>query len=99
MTENLIKQKFREAVSAYDAGRLDQSSELCQQIVILKPDHFDALHLLAVVQAKLGRAEETLKHLNLALALQPKNAQALYNRGNVLRDLERLEEALASYTA
>ena len=46
---------------------------------------------------ELKRFEEALASYDRALALRPDYAEALSNRGNVLRELMRFEEALESY--
>ena len=85
------------AISAYDAGKLVEAEQLCQQIINAKPDHFDALHLLAVVQSGLGKQDQALASYDRALTVRPDYAEALYNRGVSLHELKRYEEALASY--
>jgi tetratricopeptide (TPR) repeat protein len=88
---------FNRAVSAYKAGNLAEAEQLCQQIVSARSDHFDALHVLAIVQAALGKSPPALANYDRALALRPDHADALSNRGNTLLALNRCEEALASY--
>jgi len=44
-----------------------------------------------------GRAEEAVLIFDRALAIQPKMAEALYNRGVALGDLQRFETAVESY--
>jgi tetratricopeptide (TPR) repeat protein len=85
------------AFSAYRAGKLIETEQLCRQVIAATPDVFDALHLLAIVQSRLGRKEEALEIYDRALVLQPHHAEALSNRGATLHDLKRFEEALASY--
>jgi tetratricopeptide (TPR) repeat protein len=88
---------FNRAVSAYKAGNLAEAEQLCQQIVSARSDHFDALHVLAIVQAALGKSTMALENYDRAFALRPDHADALSNRGNALLALNRCEEALASY--
>jgi tetratricopeptide (TPR) repeat protein len=88
---------FNRAVSAYKAGNLAEAEQLCQQIVSARSDHFDALHVLAILQAALGKRPPALANYDRALALRPDHADALSNRGNTLLALNRCEEALASY--
>ncbi len=90
-------QTFNRAIAAYKAGRLAEAEQLCRQIVALRRDHFDAAHVLAVVQAAQGKHEAALASYDRALALQPRNADVLSNRGNSLLAAGRAEEALASY--
>ena len=60
-------------------------------------DLFDALHLLAAVQSRLGKKDTALASYDRALKVQPDSAEALFNRGDTLHELKRFEEALASY--
>jgi len=89
--------KLDSAVSAYNAGKLAEAAQLCQEILIRKQDFFDALHLLALVHSLLGKKDLALASFDRALAVQPDHAEALSNRGVTLRDLKRFDEALASY--
>jgi protein O-GlcNAc transferase len=88
---------FKHATGLYRAGKLDQAEVLCEAIARARADHFDALHLLAIVQSRLGRAQAALASYDRALAERPDDAEALYNRGITLTHLRRFEEALASY--
>jgi len=85
------------AVSAYRGGQLAEAEEICRKIVATKRNFFDGLYVLAVVQAAAGKYEEAVANYNRALAVQPKHAEALSNRGNALKALQRFDEALASY--
>jgi predicted O-linked N-acetylglucosamine transferase (SPINDLY family) len=92
-----LLQALERAVSAYNAGSLVEAEQICQQLVSAKHDFFDAHHLLAIVQSKLGRRNDALASFDRALLVQPNNAQALNNRGITLKELKRFDEALASY--
>jgi tetratricopeptide (TPR) repeat protein len=85
------------AVAAYRAGQLLEAENICQQIISVRQDFFDALYVLAVVQATLGKHESALANYDLALTLHPQHAEALSNRGNTLRALKRFDDALESY--
>ncbi len=86
-----------DAVAAYRAGQFVEAEQMCRQIVLSRRDFFDAHYVLAVVLAALGKHDQALTNYDLALALQPKHAEGLSNRGNTLRALNRFEEALDSY--
>ncbi len=90
-------QTFNRAISAYKAGRLGDAEQLCQQILSAQPGHFDAAHVLAVVQAARGRNDLALASYDRALALRPGQADVLNNRGNTLLALGRADQAIASY--
>jgi tetratricopeptide (TPR) repeat protein len=61
----------------------------------LAPDNPEALYHRSVAHA-LDRGEEALADYDRLAAIKPDHVEALTNRGNVLRDLGRREEALAS---
>jgi len=92
-----LSQALDRAGSAYQVGQFVEAERLCRQIIQAKPDLFAALHLLAVVQSRLGRKNIALASYDRALQVRPNSAEALSNRGATLKELERFEEALASY--
>ena len=92
-----LSQAFSRAVAAYNAGKLVEAEQLCQQIINVQPDLFDALHLLAVVQSGLGKKDMALASYDRALTVRPDHAEVLSNRGNTLHELKRYKEAVASY--
>jgi protein O-GlcNAc transferase len=85
------------ALRFYQAGMLDRADALCKAMIDAKPDDFEALDLLAMVQCRRGRWRDALASYNKVLAISPRDAVALGNRGNVLHQLQRPEDALASY--
>jgi predicted O-linked N-acetylglucosamine transferase (SPINDLY family) len=92
-----LSQALSRAFSAYKERKLVEAEKICQQIVAVKPDLFDALHLLAVVQSGAGKKDTALTSYDRALIVRPDHAEALSNRGLTLHELKRFEEALASY--
>lgn len=89
-------QSLNRAIAAYNAGKLVEAEQLCQQIINTKP-LFDALHLLAVIQSSLGKKDAALASYDRALTVRPNYAEVLSNRGVTLHGLKRFEEALTSY--
>ena len=92
-----LPEALNRAVSDYQAGKLVEAEQLCEQIVAAKSDFFDALYLLAIVQMRLGKNDAALANFDRALNLRPDSAQAHFNRGNVLPKLKRHDEAVASF--
>jgi protein O-GlcNAc transferase len=92
-----LPEALNHAFTAYGEGKLSEAERLCRDIVGVKNDFFDALHMLAVIQSKLGRKDEALENFDRALAVQPANAEALCNRGAIQHALNRLTCALTSY--
>jgi predicted O-linked N-acetylglucosamine transferase (SPINDLY family) len=85
------------AVSAIEAERFVEAEGICGRILAAKPNSFDALYLLGVAQARLGKTEAAVASYDRALDLRPDWVEALNNRGNALIELDRFDEALASY--
>jgi len=85
------------ATEAYNGGKFSEAKLLCREIIKAKPDFFKALHLLAMVQTRLGRLNDALASYERALAIRPMDAEALNNSGLVLQKMKRFDEALASY--
>jgi tetratricopeptide (TPR) repeat protein len=92
-----LPEAMKRAVTAYQRGQLREAADLARAIVGVKPDYFDALHLMAVIDTQQRRFDEALASYDRALALRPDHAEALCNRGATLHELKRFDEALASY--
>ncbi len=90
-----LRDAYRRATEFHARGDLHEAQRWLQAILAAKPDHFDTLHLLAVVTAQQGRAEEALAAFARALAVDPGSAKARANRASVLRSLGRTADALA----
>jgi protein O-GlcNAc transferase len=88
---------LKQAVGSYQAGRLDEAEGLCRAVLRADGGDVDALHLLGVVQSRLGRSKEALASYDKALAIKPDYPEVLTNRGVALWDLKRFQDALASY--
>lgn len=87
---------IQSAVLAYQSGRHADARTWCRAIVEVLPDHFDALHLLGVVEIESGRCTEAEQALSRAVSIDPSSAQAHSNLGIALFKLERFELARKS---
>ncbi len=92
-----LPQVLARAASSYQAGALGEAEQICRQIVTADPNYFLALFLLGAVQSKAGNYAAALASYDRALGVQADHAEALYNRGNTLKSLQRFDEAVASY--
>lgn len=61
------------------------------------PGDVDAHQQVGIIMAKLGDRQEAMKYFDKALVLQPNNAAALNNRGNLFMIDERYAEAKNAY--
>jgi predicted O-linked N-acetylglucosamine transferase (SPINDLY family) len=81
------------AIAAYQHGQYGEAKALCRQIVHDQPDHFDALHLLGVLELNGPHVEDAEKILRRAVKVQPRSAEAHSNLGLACAKLKRFEEA------
>ncbi len=92
-----LQDLFGQAAALHQRGQLVEAERLYQQILAGAPKAFAPLHMLGVLRAQQGRAEEACELIAAALKINPRDGGALANYGNVLTLLGRFEEALASY--
>ena len=92
-----VGDEFQRAAEFHRRGQLHEAADLYQKILRSVPDHFDALHLLGVIEAQKNNYGAAVDLISKALTVNPEAAAAHSNLGNVLLGLMRLEDALASY--
>ncbi len=92
-----LSRALQEAMRLQQQGVLDQAELSYRAILKAQPNHFDALHFLAILRFQQGRYTEALDLVHAALKLDPRAAPAQSNLGLILRKSGRLEEALASF--
>ena len=88
---------FMQAIKLHQQGKLLQANEIYSQVLALHPTHFDALHLSGLIYAQSRDLSLALELLSKAIVAKSDFAHAHSNRGNVLKELKRFEEALVSY--
>jgi len=84
-------------MALHHAGQLSEAERLYHSVLQAYPSHVDALHLLWLLHYQRGEYEEAVRHIDLAIALNPTVAELHNNRGSALKEVRRPEEALASY--
>jgi tetratricopeptide (TPR) repeat protein len=89
--------RFRQATVLHRAARADEAEAICEAISTHQPDHYGALHLLAVIALQSGRTERALELVRRAIAARPDSAEAHIALGAVLTRLGRGGDALATY--
>ena len=93
------RETFRKAADLYGAGKHDEAAVACLEILAEAPDHFDALHLLGVLRARSGDAEEAARLIGEAVKIRPDSVRAQVNLGNLLAETDRKSEALSCLDA
>jgi protein O-GlcNAc transferase len=92
-----IATTFQKAVALHQQGQLGQAEPLYRAILKQAPDHFDALHLLGVIEYQRKNYEAAVELIGRALQLNQNFASAYLNIGLALTGLQRHAEALANY--
>jgi predicted O-linked N-acetylglucosamine transferase (SPINDLY family) len=88
---------FQLGLTSHQSGQLAQAKAAYEQVLAKQPKHFDALHLLGVVAAQTKNPALATELIGKAIDINPNSASAFNNRGNALKELKRLDDALASY--
>lgn len=88
---------LQDAVALHRQGRLDEAERLYNRVLKIDRRHFDALHLLGVLNQQRGKTGEAYRLLTAALKIQPRSPDALSHLGMVLHGLRRSEEALQCF--
>ncbi len=63
------------------------------------PSDVDSLLQMGIILAKLGDHKEAMKYFDKVISLEPKNAAALNNRGNLLMIDDKYQDATKAYQA
>jgi tetratricopeptide (TPR) repeat protein/SAM-dependent methyltransferase len=93
---------FASAIEHFNAGRHDDAERLCRDVLMFDKGHFDALHMLGIIAARVGNLDAAIQLYGRALAANPRSAECHYNLGQALRAqgrnldaVEHLSEATA----
>ena len=86
----------RQGLALHQSGDLRDACERYEAALALAPDHFDALHLLGVVQLQLQAPERAVALIGRALGIDPNAAAAHCNLALALSQSGDLKAALAS---
>jgi tetratricopeptide (TPR) repeat protein len=87
----------RQAYSSFQQGDLEKTERLCAGILEYRPEDFDALHLLGMLNFQRHRMAEALHFLSAALKSNSTSSDAMSNLGLALQATGRHDEAILSY--
>ena len=94
LKKNELLQRFKEGFNLHQMGLLERAKDSYLQVLKTDPKHFDAMHLLGVLEHQLGRSDQGFILITKAIQINPSDGAAYCNLGNVLCDLGRHEEAI-----
>jgi len=92
-----IEQAMDKALELHQAGRLVEATAIYQQVIAQSPSHADALHLLGVITAQMGKHELGAQLINRAIAINPTAAMYYNNLGSILVMLGQLDQAIQAF--
>ena len=92
-----VAQLFAQALALHHQGRLLEAEPLYTQVLAARPDHTDALQMLALIKHAKGEAAEALRLISAAMRGRKPSPQLLLNHGLILNALDRHAEAIDSF--
>jgi tetratricopeptide (TPR) repeat protein len=91
-----VPQAIQQALDFHRQGKLPQAERLYSDVLAMRPDYFEALHMLGLLKLQSGDPAGALRLMTAALQARPKSPEVLINYSIVLDALGRREEALAA---
>src|SRR3984957_4352509 len=81
--------KLERALKLHRGGRLGEAASICRELLDSEPRNADALHVLGLVMAAMGRGEDAVGFIAAAVQLEPANAAMHANLGFALSEIGR----------
>ena len=82
---------------AFEQGRYQEAAEAYTRLLREKPEDATLHTSLAGALGAMGRFEEAMKELDIALELEPLNVEAYHNRGVILERQSKKDAAVEQY--
>ena len=92
-----LQTEFERGVDLHRQGKLDDAEAAYRAVLTRQPDAAEVLHSMGVLQAQRQNLTEAVEWMGRAAEADPGHITAHVNRGNLLRALGRMEEALVGY--
>ncbi|WP_050043745.1 tetratricopeptide repeat protein [Bradyrhizobium sp. LTSPM299] len=87
----------RKAYGAFQQGDFDKAERFCSGILEHRPDDFDALHLLGLLNFERRHMVEALRFLAAALKSNPASSDAMSNLGLALHTAGHFDQAISHF--
>ena len=91
------QQQLKDLLEYYQTKQYDNAEKLAVSITKDFPKHPFSWKVLAAALKQSGRVDESIVASQKSVQLDPQDAEAHYNLGIVMQELERLDEAEESY--
>ena len=94
-SDPLTQIELREALDLQGAGRMGESVEILERVLVREPENPDAMHLLGMARFAEGRREDGLALVQKSVERAPRFGASVANLGMMLRLMNRAAEAVA----
>ncbi len=88
---------FSVAHEFFQAGKLQESAQMCRQILSARADDFDAMHLLGRIALQMGESFRAAQLFKQSIDIKSSDAVAFVNLGLALYQQGELEAAISEY--
>ncbi len=92
-----VPQAFAQGLKLHEQGRPAEAERYYAAVLAARPDHFDALQMMALVKLAAGQPAEALRLVSTAMGARKPSPQILLNHGLILEALKRYQEAIDSF--
>jgi len=92
-----VPQALIRAKKQYAGGRLTEAEVSYKQILGIQPREPEALHMMGLINHKLGNNARALRLIKKSLSIQPRNARTRNNLATILKNQGNLRGAIAEY--
>jgi protein O-GlcNAc transferase len=92
-----LNNELQKALEHHQAGRLQPAEAIYRKILVINPNHSDALNLLGIIAHQTGRYEIAIDLMSKAIRNNPQVPFYYNNIGGVFTSQGRPEEAVVHY--
>jgi predicted O-linked N-acetylglucosamine transferase (SPINDLY family) len=92
-----MENKFQEAFELHKNGSLQEAKKIYEAILQTTPNDFNCLHHLGLIAKNNKEYLLALDLFSQAININPKNAAVHFNLANTLKELNKINDAIASY--
>jgi tetratricopeptide (TPR) repeat protein len=92
-----VNNAIKSAFENYRAGNLQQTVDICREILEIQPGNINALNLLGIVSYQQKDYDSAIEHTRKLVSLNSGNAQSYYILGHSLQEKGAVDEAITYY--
>ena len=84
-------------INLYHSGQIERLELSCRELLQTHPKSLTVINLFGTALQVQGKLREAVQAFDKAIQLNPDSAEAYSNRGNALKELGQVENAVASF--